>query len=135
MTNEEAIKWFEDNMPEWVSEGELYCGNGFYGSGEMVCTEPEGYFYKKAIKALESLKKYAWHDLRKNPEDLPKEGQRILFYTIPFDDEYELRTWTGMYSCNDFCNDDYEACVTNGSYGVEEVIAWREIEPFESEVD
>lgn len=52
MTYKEAIKWFEDNMPEWDYEGKLYCAEPYY-LGEYVCTEPEGYAYREAIKALE----------------------------------------------------------------------------------
>lgn len=89
------------------------------------------------IEAVGKSDKYRLHDLRKNPEDLPKENENILFYTIHFDDENEKRCWTGFYmgfshGCN-FANDDYEGYVTKGIYKKSEVIAWREIEPLEEE--
>lgn len=55
MTYEEAIKWFEDNMPE-----------------------PEGYAYREAIKALEEAVKYQWHNLKESPNDLPTEEGIVL---------------------------------------------------------
>lgn len=35
---------------------------------------------KMAIEALEKADKYRWHDLRKNPEDLPKHNNKVLVY-------------------------------------------------------
>lgn len=71
--------------------------------------------------------KYRWHDLRKNPEDLPPIGYRILFCTN------DCSYWTGLYDGTDYRNDDHEGYVTQFIYSPSEVIAWREIEPFEKE--
>lgn len=65
------------------------------------------------LDSLERSEKYKWHDLRKNPEDLPKE-----------DDKRYL-----MYYCG--------SCVTAcGSFikNFEYAVGWREIEPFEEDV-
>lgn len=83
-----------------------------------------------AIKALEKEEKYHWHDLRKNPEDLP----------------------SGRNMCTCFAEGDFvieDGSVVRGKYPVIipfpfseyeyrynfKVVAWREIEPFEREVE
>lgn len=38
-----------------------------------------------AVKALENQDKYRWHDLRKNPEDLPTDGEPVLVASIGSD--------------------------------------------------
>lgn len=64
---------------------------------------------------IEKEDKYAWHDLRKNPDDLPKDGQRIIV------------TDGKNYFSGKECG--YTCC----EVGSRLVIAWREIEPFEGE--
>ena len=70
--------------------------------------------------------KYKWHDLRKNPEDLPEISNKAVL--------------TGHVMCGRRC---YAVCQYT-EYGFEDginpaellnmsVIAWREIEPFERE--
>lgn len=76
--------------------------------------------------------KYRWHSLRENPDDLPNHGERVLFCTAI---DSEPFYWTGNFcqwseDSKDFSNDDYEGYVTRSVYDVEEVIAWRYIEPF-----
>lgn len=44
----------------------LECNNTYY---EVL---------KLCVEALKKLEEYAWHDLRKNPEDLPENGSRVL---------------------------------------------------------
>ena len=66
--------------------------------------------FEKAIDALENQNKYRWHDLRKDPNDLPKVEDGIMVLTKHIGG-YGLRT-AFMVSNTD-------------------TIAWREIEPFE----
>lgn len=80
-------------------------------------------------EALEKAEKYHWHDLRKNPDDIP----------------------SGRNMCTCFVEGDFvieDGSVVHGKYPVIipfpfseyeyrynfKVVAWREIEPFESEV-
>ena len=80
-------------------------------------------------EALEKAEKYHWHDLRKNPDDIP----------------------SGRNMCTCFAEGDFvieDGSVAHGKYPVIipfpfseyeyrynfKVVAWREIEPFESEV-
>ena len=89
-----------------------------------------------AIKALEKADKYRWHDLRKNPDDLP-EDEYVEVMTdehndIPFSIQYddaimqfgEKRIPLG-YVDSIFIEWDAER--------LGEIIAWRYIEPFEEE--
>lgn len=128
-----------------------------YKDGKL-CLIPESVYYKQcaeldaykqlgtleeAREALEKAEKYHWHNLRKNPEDLPElrvECEVALKRTYS---DYRmngharrLELSDGIYwyeehygfvqhpKCNNGCGGDNTI----------EVIAWREIEPFESEV-
>lgn len=114
-----------------------------YKDGKL-CLIPESVYYKQCTEldaykqlgtleevreALEKAEKYHWHDLRKNPEDLPR----------------------GRNMCTCFAEGDFvieDGSVVHGKYPVIipfpfseyeyrcnfKVVAWREIEPFESEV-
>lgn len=87
--------------------------------------------YAEACATLEMyLDKYRWHDLRKNPDDLPtKEYEVVEVWTknrivdiCIFNKAYGFRPW---YSTD-------EVYVPEDMYNPEtDIIAWREIEPFE----
>lgn len=76
--------------------------------------------------------KYAWHDLRKNPEDLPEELKKVYVYF----EYFRYGDFNCMYK-------DYGVSYqiggmfhfVNGSSGWRElkIIAWRYIEPFEED--
>ena len=82
-----------------------------------------------AIKALEKADKYRWHDLRKNPDDLPEADEYgcseyvlVMIGTPEWDNHewayynHNTRTWSTPF---------YE----------QNVFAWRYIEPFEESKD
>lgn len=74
MTNEEAITYLMNNS----------CYECSYGCESAYKCHVTSCAFKNAIKesiaALEKQKYYGWHDLEKNPEDLPKkDGQYIIF--------------------------------------------------------
>ena len=74
-----------------------------------------------AIKALEKLEKYKWHDLRKNPNDLPNVETRV-----------EIVLDLIRSKVNNFGTlVKYGKWAVNGFITPLDVIAWREIEPFE----
>lgn len=80
---------------------------------------------KQAITEITN-DKYRWHDLRKNPNDLPKIDDMVL---VCFE-------WKGKFSGDIYT--DYVTSYHNGILfdgfqidGLYKVIAWREIEPFE----
>lgn len=78
-------------------------------------------------KLLEHQEKYRWHDLRKNPDDLPNCNSQCLCY-----EHY----WNPNEEC---CECGYVLYwFINGRFSTigqkVDVIAWREIEPFDEEV-
>ena len=78
-----------------------------------------------AIKALEKADKYRWHDLRKNPNDLPEDnGYGESDYVLVLAGCFE---WN---HCEWAC---YSHSAKKWSTYVQEVFAWRYIEPFEEE--
>lgn len=64
--------------------------------------------------------KYRWHDLRKNPDDLPNNSRPVLVADI---------NWNVCIRAY-FVNSNGYGKWSQDKYGV---IAWREIEPFEGE--
>ena len=76
-----------------------------------------------AIKALEKADKYRWHDLRKNPDDLPEaDGNSESEYVLAMTGTPE---W---YSCEwAYYHHDKKLW----SIYEQDVFAWRYIEPFE----
>lgn len=70
-----------------------------------------------------SNKKYDWHDLRNNPEDLPPEGLLVFLYVtyLGVYDDYTV----GMQKNGVFESDQYD----EAGQGFD-TLAWKYIEPF-----
>ena len=78
-----------------------------------------------AIKALEKADKYRWHDLRKNPDDLPEAdeyGRSEFVFVMTGTPEWYSCEWA-YYHHDKKLWSIYE----------QNVFAWRYIEPFEEE--
>ena len=76
-----------------------------------------------AVDALEKADKYRWHDLRKNPDDLPEDngyGKSEYVLVMIGTPEWYSCEWA-YYSHNAKMWSTYE----------QNVFAWRYIEPFE----
>lgn len=86
--------------------------------------------------------KYGWHDLRKDPNDLPKPLDNSIMYdcvlenhiydasypSFYFDDDTkQFGEWNSGYAIANGANE----FITVDELGYEKVIAWKEIEPFE----
>ena len=76
-----------------------------------------------AIEALEKADKYRWHDLRKNPDDLPEAigGGYESEYVLVITGTPEWNSWEQAY---------YEHDKMMWSTYDQNVFAWRYIEPF-----
>ena len=94
---------------------------------EVVWTYPIDYTvaFEEAIRELLKADKYRWHDLRKNPDDLPRvvngngESEYVLVKTGCFEwCDMEMAYYS--YAKRQWSIDNY-------------VLAWRYIEPFEEE--
>ena len=79
-----------------------------------------------AIKALEKADKYKWHDLRKNPDDLPEAigGSYVSEYV------FVMIGTPGWNNCEWAY---YKHNHKEWSTYEQNIIAWRYIEPFEEE--
>ena len=78
-----------------------------------------------AIKALEKADKYRWHDLRKNPDDLPEaDGNSESDYVLVMIGTPEWNSWEQAY---------YHHGKRLWTTYEQNVFAWRYIEPFKGE--
>ena len=79
-----------------------------------------------AIEALEKADEYRWHDLRKNPDDLPEAicGGYESEYVLVMIGTPEWNSWEQAY---------YKHDKKLWSTYDQNVFAWRYIEPFEEE--
>lgn len=94
------------------------------------------YSYNILNKALEKADKYRWHDLRKNPDDLPPHGMKVECQHLPnlITDAEELVVFHYFINGNFVYNWDLDTDVRSKTFGQRiygDIIAWREIEPFE----
>ena len=81
--------------------------------------------FEEAIEALVKTDKYRWHDLRKNPDDLPEaDGNSESKYVLVIIGTPEWNSWEQAY---------YKHDKRMWSTYEQNVFAWRYIEPFEEE--
>ena len=79
------------------------------------------------LKKYEKSDKYRWHDLRKDPKDLPnKDGMYLVCITYPAE---EKAVGVAFYGIMYGYKSEWNTLMPN--YG--NVIAWKEIEPFEED--
>lgn len=80
---------------------------------------------ESAIEALEKQEKYKWHDLRKDPSDLPEtNGNDESDYVLVMIGCPEWNHWERAY---------YKHSSKMWSTFEQNIFAWKYIEPFESE--
>ena len=72
--------------------------------------------------------KYRWHDLRKNPNDLPSNDRNVY---LALDMKEYVTYICGDYSENPIKDDMQRDWFSQDGYLMKNVIAWKEIEPFE----
>ena len=117
MTNKGAIKELKYSIEP--NQGFMECRTGTI-SEEAI---------KMAIEALEKADKYKWHDLRKNPDDLPEADEYgcseyvLIMIGTPEWDNHEWAYYN--YNTKGWSTPFYE----------QNVFAWRYIEPFKEEAD
>ena len=110
MTNKEAIEQFKERLAitDYRQQTPEY-----YEAIEM------------AVEALEKADKYRWHDLSKNPDDLPEaDGNSESDYVLVMIGTPEWNSWEQAY---------YHHGKRLWSTYEQNVFAWRYIEPFEEE--
>lgn len=110
MTNKEAIEQFKERLAITDYRQQI---PEYYEAIEM------------AVEALEKANKYRWHDLSKNPDDLPEADEygRSEFVFVMIGTP-EWNSWEQAY---------YHHGKRLWSTYEQNVFAWRYIEPFEEE--
>ena len=122
MTNKEAIVHIEHIRPK-----KCKMVNGKLQGGFPDHDSDTGKAIDKAIEALKKADKYRWHDLRKNPDDLPEADEYgcseyvLIMIGTPEWDNHEWAYYN--YNTKEWSTPFYE----------QNVFAWRYIEPFEGE--
>ena len=98
-----------------IEIAEEFANNGY----ALGCTKSPFEAAKEGFLAgLKTARKAMWHNLRKNPKDLPEENQEVLVYfTLP--DKSRNDIMLAEFENNDFNFVD-----------LEDVIAWCEIPSF-----
>ena len=123
MTNEEAIMLLNPSTTaSALAEIEYY--HGFHGQEACIKAIEDACIL--AVEALEKADKYKWHDLRKNPDDLPEaigDGYESE-YVLVMVGTPEWNSWEQAY---------YHHGKKLWSTYEQDVFAWRYIEPFEEE--
>ena len=130
MTNEEAIKMFKaiimaeiERLPHhYDAEVDDVVYDDISRIDELLQLN------KIVSKALEKSDKYKWHDLRKNPDDLPEADE------YGYGSEYVL-VMIGTPEWNDCEWAYYNHNTRLWSTYEQNIFAWRYIEPFEEEED
>ena len=128
MTNEEAIKMFKaiimaeiERLPHhYDAEVDDVVYDDISRIDELLQLN------KIVSKALEKSDKYRWHDLRKNPDDLPEADE------YGYGSEYVL-VMIGTPEWNDCEWAYYNHNTRLWSTYEQNIFAWRYIEPFEEE--
>ncbi len=95
------------NHAEWLMDPP--CGDVQKAIAEAIWT---------AVDELKSQEKYRWHDLRKNPEDLPEDGMNIIVWNDSEAGKFYISAspyWV-------------RKCAKHSGYNI---VAWKLIEPFE----
>ena len=112
MTNKEAIEQLKERLAITDYRKQI---PEYYEAIEM------------AVEALEKADKYRWHDLRKNPDDLPEAiGGGESDYVLVMIGTPEWNSWEQAY---------YHHGKRLWSTYEPDVFAWRYIEPFEENKD
>lgn len=130
MTNEEAIKMFKTIiMAEIERLPHHYDAEVDDDVYEDISSVDEILQLNKIVsKALEKADKYRWHDLSKNPDDLPEaigDGYESDYVLVMIGTP-EWNSWEQAYY-----NHDKRMWSTHE----QNIFAWRYVEPFEEEED
>ena len=74
------------------------------------------------------MNKYRWHDLRKNPDDLPTNEEELVIVTYD-----NIRAYSMLRYCEGWnCRRTHDGEISR-EHEITGVIAWKSVEPFEEE--
>ena len=126
MTNEEAIMLLNPST-RILALAEIEYYNGFRGKDAYIKAKEDACIL--AVEALEKADKYRWHDLRKNPDDLPEDnGYGCSEYVL-------VMIGTPEWDNHEWAYYNHNTKMWSTPLCEQNVFAWRYIEPFEEEED
>ena len=126
MTNEEAIMLLNPST-RILALAEIEYYNGFRGKDAYIKAIEDAHIL--AVEALEKADKYRWHDLRKNPDDLPEADEYGC-------SEYVLAmTGTPEWDNHEWAYYNHNTKMWSTPLYGQDVFAWRYIEPFKENKD
>lgn len=126
MTNEEAIMLLNPST-RILALAEIEYYNGFRGKDAYIKAKEDACIL--AVEALEKADRYKWHDLRKNPDDLPEADEYGC-------SEYVLvMTGTPEWDNHEWAYYNHNTRMWSTPFCEQNVFAWRYIEPFKGEED
>ena len=124
MTNEEAIMLLNPST-RILALAEIEYYNGFRGKDAYIKAKEDACIL--AVEALKKADKYRWHDLRKNPDDLPEADEYGC-------SEYVLvMTGTPEWDNHEWAYYNHNTRMWSTPFCEQNVFAWRYIEPFKGE--
>ena len=124
MTNEEAIMLLNPST-RILALAEIEYYNGFRGKDAYIKAKEDACIL--AVEALEKADRYKWHDLRKNPDDLPEADEYGC-------SEYVLAmTGTPEWDNHEWAYYNHNTKMWSTPFCEQNVFAWRYIEPFKEE--
>ena len=124
MTNKEAIMLLNP-ITRILALAEIEYYNGFRGKEAYIKAKEDACIL--AVEALEKADKYRWHDLRKNPDDLPEADEYGC-------SEYVLvMTGTPEWDNHEWAYYNHNTRMWSTPFCEQNVFAWRYIEPFKGE--
>lgn len=98
----------------------------------LVLEDNKNINVKNALARIDHLicmnARQEWHDLRKNPDDLPKEQELVLMCI--FEDYYNAKE---VDYCTGYYLGEWNFQEYGGLIPINGVIAWKYIDPFEEE--
>lgn len=109
-------------------EHDKWCSNPFW----VMQLENENAKQKAQIEKMKCCGKLKWHDLRKNPNDLPKDSEDDEYYLVAFKNFHNPEeTVTGAFHYNgrEFVEDDCDKIPYFEKEGV--LVGWCELPKFE----
>lgn len=85
MNIDEAIKFLKSMQNPLEDYADMIGAPAGMHGIKYVYPDPEDYAIEEAIEVLKRAEKYRWHDLRKDPDDLPEiEHEVVVAYTTPY---------------------------------------------------
>lgn len=125
----------KEKAEEYFLSLELEKGNKIFQLKEVIEK-----MWKVYLDGLAEGRKEKWHDLRKDPNDLPKctENEQVIFYVQEYYKEiekYKNHYYLGFYK-KSFLNDEVKLFVERSKgyeceHSTEAVLCWCELPKFE----